>query len=98
MTKIGLQNLDGSEMAVGRRSRRLNGVSLLPPLLSAALLVGLGACVSHEAHVRSDAEVCEKLGHGAGTPDYQVCMKALNARRCEDRSSRDPMCQGYNSK
>jgi hypothetical protein len=98
MAKIGLENRNGSEIPVARQSRMLGRVPLLPPLLSMMLLITLGACVSHEAHVRSDAEVCEKLGHPAGTADYQVCMKALNARRCEDRSSRDPMCQGYNSK
>lgn len=54
-------------------------------------------CLSRGAR-RSDAEVCEKLRHAARIADYQVCMKALNARRYEDRSSRDPMCQGYNSK
>jgi hypothetical protein len=98
MAKIELENPNGSEMQVAPPSRMLSRVPLLPPLLSMMFLLTLGACVSHEAHVRSDAEVCEKLGHAAGTADYQVCMKALNARRCEDRSSRDPMCQGYNSK
>jgi hypothetical protein len=60
--------------------------------------VGLGACVSHEAHVKSDAEACQVLGHGPGTQDYNVCMTALNKRRCEDRGNRDPMCQSPGSK
>lgn len=70
-------------------------------ILGAGLVLGfttLAGCVSHEAHIRSDAEVCQALGHSPGTSDYGVCMRALNARRCEDRSNRDPMCQGYGSK
>lgn len=54
---------------------------------------GLVGCVSHEAHLKSDAEVCQLLGHSQGEHDYDTCMKALNKRRCEDRSNRDPMCQ-----
>jgi hypothetical protein len=59
-------------------------------VLASMVLTG---CVSHEAHLKSDAEVCSILGHPQGTHDYDICMKALNQRRCEDRSSRDPMCQ-----
>jgi hypothetical protein len=62
-------------------------------LLVFGLAIMLGGCVSHEQHLRSDAEVCKALGHTVATSEYQICMKALNARRCEDRTSRDPMCQ-----
>jgi len=54
---------------------------------------GLAGCVSYEALLKSDAEDCQLLGHYPGGNDYAFCMKALNKRRCEDRSSRDPMCQ-----
>jgi hypothetical protein len=60
--------------------------------------IGLAGCVSHEEHLKSDAEVCQLLGHFQGQHDYDVCMKALNKRRCEDRSNRDPMCQSAGSK
>ena len=55
--------------------------------------VFLTGCVSHEEHLKSDAEICRILGHAEGTHDYGTCMRALNKRRCEDRSNRDPMCQ-----
>jgi hypothetical protein len=65
-------------------------------LVAAAVLVGstgVMGCVSHEAHLKSDTEVCQALGHSQGGHDYDTCMRALNQRRCEDRSNRDPMCQ-----
>jgi hypothetical protein len=79
--------------------RQFNGEGGMPMYLK--LIVGtvvlgsivLAGCVSHEAHLKSDAEVCSLMGHPVGSHDYDVCMKALNQRRCEDRSSRDPMCQ-----
>ena len=59
----------------------------------APALMVLAGCVSNEEHLKSDAEVCRILGHEEGTHDYGTCMRALNKRRCEDRSNRDPMFQ-----
>ena len=70
-------------------------------LIAAAVVLGataLAGCMSHEAHVKSDAEVCQAMNHAPGGHDYDVCMRALNQRRCEDRSNRDPMCQSPGSK
>jgi len=78
---------------MGENKFKLDGLLEMPSLLLFGLLIMLGGCVSHEQHLRSDAEVCAALGHAVATPEYQICMKALNARRCEDRTSRDPMCQ-----
>jgi hypothetical protein len=59
-----------------------------------AMGVGLTGCTqSHEQHLRSDAEICDMMGHVQGSSEYAICMRALNKRRCEDRGNRDPMCQ-----
>ena len=93
--KAGLKSLDRSEKTVDRRSPTLGRVPLLVSLLSFALLTALGACTptSHATHVRSDAEICQSLGHAVDSQEYGICTKALNTRRCEDKSPRDPMCQ-----
>ena len=69
-------------------SWRIAGLGLISITIGA-----LGGCTTHEEHLRSDAEVCGLLGHAPGTSEYDICMRALNKRRCEDRSNRDPMCQ-----
>jgi len=68
----------------------MNGLGIASAVV---VLVALTGCVSHEEHLKSDAEICRVLGHTEGTHDYATCMRALNKRRCEDRSNRDPMCQ-----
>jgi hypothetical protein len=69
----------------------------LKSIVAATLAVsvaGLAGCTqSHEQHLRSDAEICNMLGHPQGSSEYGICMRALNKRRCEDRGNRDPMCQ-----
>jgi hypothetical protein len=74
-------------------------VMMVRLIVAAALTLGVAGLLgctqnqSHEEHLRSDAEICNMLGHPQGTSEYGICMRALNKRRCEDRGSRDPMCQ-----
>lgn len=89
---------DGTETSpLKARFEQLAPQAVSMKVRSIALALGafgmLTGCVSHEDHIKSDAEICRVLGHAEGTHDYGTCMRALNKRRCEDRSNRDPVCQ-----
>jgi hypothetical protein len=42
----------------------------------------LAGCVTDDRRLTDDELSCQSLGHSPNSPDFNLCMKDLNDRRC----------------